>query len=40
MITKYKRTIGYACSRMHDFRNKFKVLNQVLVLKEQVFEHT
>jgi len=37
MITKYKRTVVHAniCLNMHDHRLKFKVLNKVLVMKDQ-----
>jgi len=41
MIPKHKITIGYAnmCSSMQDHIIKFKVINQVLVPKEQGYEH-
>ena len=42
MTIKYKRTIGLTnvCSRMQEHIIKFKLLNQVLVLKEQDSKHT
>jgi len=37
MIPSYKRTIGYVniCSSVQDDRIKFKLLNQVLVMRKQ-----